>query len=151
MTFSRRYHIETRKDGVQKRLPHVLVGLKGKNSEIFIDTYALVDSGADISVIPKDFAELIGVDIGGPKGIANGLGGEVEVVNSKMELKIKGDRVTYDLNVPVQVILSDSKIPVILGRDGFFSYFRIEFDHANSRIKFVKNDIENFKLNNIKK
>ena len=143
MTISIRYPQIKRKDGVEKRLPYIKVELKGQNSGFYVETYALLDSGADISVIPKDFAELIGVRMKGEIMKANGLGGEVKVINSKMELKIRGDHRDYVLNIPVQVVLDESKIPVILGRDGFFSYFRIEFDHANQRVRMIVNDEKN--------
>ncbi|OGJ13207.1 hypothetical protein A3K82_01370 [Candidatus Pacearchaeota archaeon RBG_19FT_COMBO_34_9] len=86
--------------------------------------------------------------IDGEPTIANGLGGEVKVVNSRMNLKIKGDHTTYQFDIPVQVILDESKIPVLLGRDGFFSYFRIEFDHDNERIRLIRNNVVDFNLKN---
>lgn len=132
----------------QKKLPYISIELNGEKGNLWVETYALLDSGADISVIPKDFAELIGVKIDGEPTIANGLGGEVKVVNSRMNLKIKGDHTTYQFDIPVQVILDESKIPVLLGRDGFFSYFRIEFDHDNERIRLIRNNVVDFNLKN---
>lgn len=146
MTISIKYPLIKRGDGAEKKLPHIHVELHGEKGSLWVGTYALLDSGADISVIPKDFAELIGVNMDGKSTKANGLGGEVNVVNSKMDISIKGDRTTYNFNIPVQVVLDESKIPPILGRDGFFNYFRIEFDHNNERIRLIKNDVKNFKF-----
>ncbi|MCX6750016.1 MAG: retropepsin-like aspartic protease [Candidatus Pacearchaeota archaeon] len=148
MTISIKYHLIKRKDGAERKLPYIPIELHGEKGTLWVETYALLDSGADISVIPKDFAELIGVKMDGKPTIANGLGGEVNVVNSRMNVKMKGDRTTYEFNIPVQVILDESKIPVLLGRDGFFSYFRIEFDHNNERIRLIKNNVVDFDFKN---
>lgn len=146
MAISVKYHLIKRKDGIEKKLPYISIELNGEESNLWVETRALIDSGADISVIPKDFAELIGVKIDGEPGFANGIGGQVRVITSKMNLKIKGDHTTYQFNIPVQVVLDESKIPVLLGRDGFFSYFRIEFDHYKERVKLIRNNVKDFRV-----
>lgn len=141
-------YASVKREGTIKKLPYISVDLKGKNGKFWVHTLALIDSGADISVIPQDFAELIGVEIGKDITIAKGIGGPVRVVNSTMDFQIKGgeDHKTYNFNIPVQVILDKTDAPPLLGRDGFFSYFRIEFDHYNEKVKLIKNSITDFRL-----
>jgi len=132
MAISYKYKSIKRADGVERKLPPVNVIGKGPS---WIETMALINSGADVSVIPKDFAELLGLDLGGKREISNGLGGEVSVVNSFMKINIKNPHEDYTFTIPVQVIMEETKVPVILGRDGFFDKFVIEFDHYAKRIK----------------
>ncbi|MFA7708070.1 MAG: retropepsin-like aspartic protease [Candidatus Pacearchaeota archaeon] len=147
MTISIKYPLINRADGVTKKLPYIPIDLKGEEGGSWFHTFALLDSGADLSVIPKDFAELLGVKIGEEITTANGLGGQVKVTNSNMEVNIKGDHRTYTFNIPVQVILDKTTAPPLLGRAGFFNYFRIEFDHNNERIKLIRNNVTDFRLN----
>ena len=144
MTISIKYPLINRPDGVRKKLPYIPIDLKGENGSSWFHTFALLDSGADISVIPKDFAELLGVKISDKIVVANGLGGQVRVTNSSMEVNIKGDHRDYIFNIPVQIILDKTTAPPLLGREGFFNYFRIEFDHNNERIKLIKNNVTDF-------
>jgi len=146
MTISLKYPLIKRGDGVEKKLPYIPIDIKGENANTWFHTYALLDSGADLSIIPKDFAELIGAKIGKEVVKANGLGGQVNVANSKVEVRINGDHRDYTFSIPIQVILDKSITPNILGRDGFFSYFRIEFDHYKERIKLIKNDVQDFRF-----
>ena len=146
MTISIKYPLINRLDGAKRKLPYIPVDLRGNGEGSWFHTFALLDSGADISVISKDFAELMGVKISQDITIANGLGGSVEVVNSEMEVCLKGgdDHQIYVFKIPVQVVLSDTKAPPIIGREGFFNYFRIEFDHNNERIKLIRNEVKSF-------
>ena len=146
MTISIKYPLITRADGVRKKLPYIPIDLMGETSNTWFHTFALLDSGADLSVIPKDFAELIGVKMGNEITVSNGLAGQVRVVTSQMRVSINGDHRQYTFTIPVQVILDKTNAPPILGRDGFFSYFRIEFDHHKERIKLIKNDVSDFRL-----
>ena len=134
MAISYKYKNIKREDGVERRLPYIPINVKGGGAS-WIETMALVDSGADVSVIPKDFAELLGLDISGKREKSNGLGGEVEIVNSSMQVNVKYKHENYTFSIPVQVIMEETKVPVILGRDGFFDKFVIEFDHFAKRIK----------------
>ncbi|MBI4163071.1 MAG: hypothetical protein HY513_05290 [Candidatus Aenigmarchaeota archaeon] len=54
----------------------------GNNS---VGVIALLDSGADFSVIPKGIAEILGMDFSGEKEIVIGVGGAVDAVSSRMD------------------------------------------------------------------
>ena len=131
MTLHFRYKIVKRQNNTEARTPSIPITLKGKDS---IDVVALLDSGADVSVIPKGIAEIIGLDLTGKKSYADGIGGRVEAIDSKLYLHIKKGHEDYNFQMPIKVILEDT-IPIILGREGFFNKFVISFNQ--SELKFT--------------
>ena len=130
MTITFKYKIVKRPDNTEARTPSIPVTLKGKDS---IDIIALLDSGADVSAIPKGIAEIIGLDLTGKKSYADGIGGKVESIDSKVYITVKKGHETYTILVPVKVILNDH-IPVILGREVFFNKFIISFDQSELKV-----------------
>ncbi|MFA5060692.1 MAG: retropepsin-like aspartic protease [Candidatus Pacearchaeota archaeon] len=136
MAISFKYKRVRRAEGVERKLPYIPVFFKKGFS--WIQTMALLDSGADVSVMPKDFAELLGLEFVGEEEKANGIGGEVRVINSKTEVMIKKGHESYEFSMPVQVVLDDTKAPVIIGREGFFDEFVIEFNHSLEKIKLKR-------------
>ena len=139
MVLNYKYKSINRDDGTIAKLPHIPIEIKGVNPS-WIQTMALVDSGADLCVIPKDLAELIGLDLTGEITKANGIGGQVDVIRTKMQIKV-GKPHNYHTfeNVPVEVILPKTKAPMILGRSGFFDKFIISFDHHKEKITLKRN------------
>jgi len=143
MALSFRYKSIKRPKGNVVKAPHIPVNLITKSS-MSIEVIALLDSGADVSVIPQDIADLLGVDLTKEKEISRGIGGEVEVINTKIKINIKKGHENYDFLIPVQIIMGDSKVPVILGRAGFFDKFKITFDQANEIVSLKKYSENNF-------
>ena len=140
MTLSFRYKSIQRSKGSVKA-PHIPVNLISK-SLMSIEFIALLDSGADVSIIPKDVAELLGIDLTKERDISRGIGGEIEVINTKININIRKGHESYDLTIPVQVALNGNTIPVILGRAGFFDKFKITFDQSNELVS-LKRVLEN--------
>lgn len=64
MTISFRYKTVKRPDGTEVRTPSIPILLEGKEK---FETLALLDSGADISAIPKDVADILGLKLGSKK------------------------------------------------------------------------------------
>ena len=138
MTISYKYKSIKRADNVETKLPYVPIEIKNKEEGLRFETMALLDSGADISILPLDLAELLDLDLSGEKEIANGIGGQVEVINSEIIIKIGKRHEIYEFIMPVQVLLKESKAPLILGRNGFFDKFVITFDHYAEKIRIKK-------------
>lgn len=136
MTLSFKYKSIVRPDGNIIKTPSIPIIISG-DSQLRIEVIALLDSGADVSIIPLDVAELLQINLNDEKSKSRGIGGEVEVINTKMSVNIKKGHEDYSFTIPVQVIKGDSSIPIILGREGFFDKFHITFDQANERI-FLK-------------
>jgi len=144
MTISFKYKINPQKKGDKIKTPSIPITLFGNNSTP-IDVIALLDSGADLSVIPEGLAKFLNLDLTGETSICTGIGGEVEVKTTLVDIKISHAHESYSFKIPVQVILGEDKIPPLLGRTGFFDKFIVTFEQFNEKVKlkyFVK---ENFK------
>ncbi len=134
MTISFRYKSVKRPDGTEVKTPSIPITLQGKNT---LDTTALLDSGADISAISKDLAEILGLDLNGKKSPAFGIGGKVDAVDTKMNITVQKGHEKYTFQIPVKVILGNYDFPVLLGRAGFFDKFVISFDQEQEKV-FLK-------------
>lgn len=135
MTIIFKYKKIKRPDGTEVKTPSIPVSLNGTDK---FDAIALVDSGADISAIPKDIAELLGLDLEGKKESAFGIGGKVDAVETKMGIKVQKGHEIYNFLIPVKVILGDYDFPILLGRAGFFDKFVICFNQSRSRVSLKK-------------
>jgi len=114
------------------RRPSVPVTLIGPGESV--DTIALIDSGADISLISKEMGELLGLDLTGEFQWAHGVGGRVRTVERHVRLKIGRDHEYYTLDLPIKVIIDAYDLSPLLGRTGFFEYFDITFSEAQEKI-----------------
>lgn len=141
MTLSFRYKRVKRPNGTEVKSPSIPVTLSGNGGKW--DFMALVDSGADISAIPKSIAELLGLSLSGEPEQTSGIGGVVSAIQANILLEIQKGHEQYTLQLPVKIILSDDEFPILLGRAGFFDKFVITFDQRDERIflkKISKNE-----------
>ena len=106
---------------------------KGYNLYAFI-----VDSGADISLAPRDLAERIGVDW--TKGKRARLSG----ISPKPDCSVDGRIHTVRPIVPAlalelkaSVCFAEGDAPYLIGREAFFDRFRVAFDKPNKRTTFT--------------
>jgi len=139
MTLTFRYKRVKRPNDIEVKSPSIPVVLSGVGSKYqFI---ALLDSGADVSVIPKEVAELLGLDLNKKKEEARGIGGIVPAIQTNINIELGKPDEMYSFNIPVKVILSeiDEEIPVLLGRAGFFDKFVISFDQKEERVTLKRN------------
>lgn len=143
MTLSFRYKRVKRPNNVEVKSPSIPVALSGSGGKYTF--MALLDSGADISAIPQEVAELLGLDLSGKKEEAAGIGGKVPAVQSKVSLEIGKPHEFYDFSIPVKVILNKDivfdgqELPVLLGRAGFFDKFVITFDQKEEKVTLKRN------------
>lgn len=99
----------------------------GSSSSLKLSEIALVDSGADCSIIPFGLAEVLNLDLSGDKSVSWGLSGEpIECIETKVKLNFGNSQENYSFEIPVLVSPNDN-CPVILGRKGFFERFKISF------------------------
>ncbi|MBI3623559.1 aspartyl protease family protein [Candidatus Pacearchaeota archaeon] len=139
MTLTFRYKRVKRPNDIEIKSPSIPVMLSGTGTKYqFI---ALLDSGADVSVIPKEVAELLGLDLNKRKEEARGIGGIVPAIQTNMNIELGKPHEMYSFNIPVKVVLSeiDEEIPVLLGRAGFFDKFVISFDQKEERVTLKRN------------
>ena len=116
----------------------IKITLHGRNKTP-IDVLALLDSGADVSIIPKGLAEYLNLKLKN-KDTSKGIGGEITIWNSLMNIGINGGHENYLFrNVPTQVAENDT-IPIILGRAKFFEKFKITIDEKNHKVRLKRNN-----------
>ncbi len=116
MAISFKYKAVRRPDQTTIKTPSVPVIFHGK--QVF-ETIALIDSGADISVISKDVAELLGLDLNKDIHFAFGIGGKVEAIETTVPITVEKGHERYTFSLPIKVILGKYDFPILLGRQGF--------------------------------
>lgn len=127
-----RYKSVSRPDGTSVRTPSVPISLIGQNESL--DTIALIDSGADVSVIPREMGELLGLDLTGEFQYAFGVGGKVRTVERRIRLRISKDHESYTFEMPIKIIIDSYDMPPLLGRKGFFEHFEVTFDEIQEKV-----------------
>ena len=136
MTIIFKYKTVERPDGTKVKTPSIPIILKGRES---FETLALLDSGADISAIPKAIADILGLDLSSKRSPAFGIGGKVDSIETTMNIIVEKGHEHYAFQMPVKVILDEYEFPVLLGRAGFFDKFVISFDQKQEKIALKKN------------
>jgi len=133
-----RYIHVPRADGTLRKAPFIPVFATNKFNRS-IEVVALLDSGADNTVVPKDLADLLGLQVESTDIETGGIGGKVKVKKSRLRFALKGDRETYQLDVPALVLQdSSADVPLLLGRNGFFEQFHITFRQNEEKIILKK-------------
>ena len=132
-----RYEHVPRPDGTLRKGPFIPVFVTNKFGRS-MRVIALLDSGADNTVVPKDLAEVLGLKEHGAESETAGIGGKVKAKRSRMRFRIKGDRESYSLDVPVLILQNEFDIPLLLGRRGFFEHFHITFKQDKEKIVLKK-------------
>jgi hypothetical protein len=135
MVLTYRYKSVSRPDGTNVKTPSIPVVLKGQES---IEVVALLDSGADVSVLPLSIAQILGLDISGRRMPAFGVGGKIDTVDSKVSITVEKGHEHYTFDIPVKVVLDRYDLPVLLGRMGFFDQFVISFEQNKEKISLKK-------------
>lgn len=129
-----RYIHVPRKDGSLRHAPFIPILVTNKFDRT-MQVVALLDSGADTTVVPKDLAEVLGLKEAELDSETGGIGGAVKVRKSRLTFRIKGNRESYSLDVPVLVLQDpNADVPLLLGRYGFFEHFHITFRQNEEKI-----------------
>lgn len=116
--------------------PMVMVELFGKTGSKKM--LALVDSGADVSVLNIGVAELLGIDLSkAERQRTIGISGGQETFVSTIEIQV--EKQDERIKIPVQFIDSQY-VDALLGQEGFFDHYRIKFekDHDTFEITPAK-------------
>jgi predicted aspartyl protease len=132
-----KYKSLPRKDGPPRKTPTIPVTFFG--SEDSIEIVAILDSGADISVLPLEVGEQLSLDLTRNRSPCGGIGGEVDTAEDHVRVRISQGHENYTFEIPVKIVLDPySTIPVLIGREGFFDKFEITFDEGRERISLKK-------------
>ena len=113
--------------------PMLVVELEQKSGGN-IETYAVVDSGADTTTVHKQFAEALGVELG-EEGEIIGIGKEkVKRWMGTLSFRIKQTNIA--LTVPALYVDSPN-VNILLGQEVFFDTFRIKFEKDHNTFEIT--------------
>ncbi len=115
-------------------LPNYQVKLK--HNQIEVATMMLVDSGAELSLISLNFGQNLGYALADAEStlLAETVGGNVEYVLRNIEITIDGH--TF-LTTIAWLQTNTGGEQLLLGREGVFDRFNIEFRQADEQIIFT--------------
>ena len=102
--------------------PVANVSLKSFKNDVWIDTWMVVDSGADFTILPRYLAEDLDVSLEHDciKDVTSGVGGEQTIYLCKQKVKAK----IRNLKREIPLAFFDSnEVPALLGRLGFLETF----------------------------
>lgn len=137
MTFSFKYKPIKLKSGDIIYRPLIPISFEGKTK---IDILAILDSGSDITVIPEEMAEVLGIEYK-KDNIIYGIAREpVNAKEGKLHVRFGKGNEFYSFEIPVLIPIGKIEIPIIIGRAGFFSQFKITFIESERRIEFKKSE-----------
>lgn len=115
-----------------------LIPVRLFHSDKQVTVYALIDSGADVSVFHSSIARGLGIDPGfGRRSQAYGISGRaqgVEVYYHQVRLQVVGSMDTIEVEVG---FAESSGIGALFGQSGFFEHYRVAFDRSTEEIDIV--------------
>lgn len=135
MSFNFKYRPVILKSGSKIYRPLIPIKIKGSKSSF--DTLAILDSGSDTTIIPKEIAEVIGIDCKNENSISGISGAPLKAKEGKINVEFGKAREIYNFDIPV-LVPEKENLAVIIGRMGFFEQFKIIFDESKKRIEFKK-------------
>ncbi|MEK6894900.1 MAG: hypothetical protein AABX48_00075 [Nanoarchaeota archaeon] len=135
MTFSFNYKQTILKSGKIIYRPLIPITLIGSNESL--DVIGILDSGSDMSIIPKSIAEVIGVKYLGEDEISGITGKPIKSKQGVINVEFGKDREKTNFQIPV-VIPEKEDVTIIIGRLGFFQNFDITFQERKRKIHFKR-------------
>ncbi|NES96227.1 MAG: hypothetical protein F6K32_13530 [Desertifilum sp. SIO1I2] len=117
----------------QEWFPNYQIKLKNEDKELSLAM--LVDSGAELSLIPLRVGQALGLSLAKAEAplIAETIVGRVEYVTRNLEMIVDG----YSFSAPVAWLQSPTDVEqLLLGREVVFDRFNIEFRQAEETITF---------------
>ncbi len=109
--------------------------------------FALIDSGADSCLFPRDMAEVLGIDVrSGRKIMYTGIGGQqvpfyfhqVEIFLGKYQFKTMAGFANTGIGTSA-----------LLGQKGFFENFIVSFDYKNRFVEIRKSNMIDLLVSNL--
>lgn len=106
--------------------PIAKVSFKSLKGNIWTDTWMVVDSGADFTILPQYLSKDLEISLEDDciRDLTAGVGGEQNIYLCKNKVKAKIGSFTRD--VPL-AFFDSNEVPALLGRLGFLETFNTEF------------------------
>ena len=133
MTLNYKFKKFKLENGMYTRRPIIDIILK--NDDRYLEFGAILDSGSDLTTIPKSVADYLGLKAEDKEIDMVGYKGTGKVKQSKVSITFKGkvQRQAETLsNVPVVVMQDPDEEDVIIGTFGVFEHFKIIFNDTKS-------------------
>lgn len=133
MTLNYKFKKFKLEDGTYVKRPVVNIILK--NDDKYLEFWAILDSGSDLTTIPKAVAEYLGISTEDKEIEMVGYKGAGKVKHGKVTITFKGKVQRQEetlANVPVAVMQEPEEEDVIIGTSGVFEHFRIIFNDTKS-------------------
>lgn len=134
MAFSFKYKPIKLESGVVYR-PLIPLTLHEKQS---FDVFAMLDSGSDVTILPKEVADALGLELGEDNKVTGISRNPIKAKESNVTIKFGKGHELYTFKIRVLIPLETENIPIIIGREGFFNQFKITFDEQRKAIEFKK-------------
>lgn len=93
-----------------------------------------IDSGADITLVPRNFGALLGLDLSKNLGQIRGIG-EAIVPLSLQDVTFRLENDEVEVKIAVALI---NQVPYVLGRYDFFKLFKITFQEYEKKVILEK-------------
>ena len=107
-----------------------------KGDKSFVQV-AVIDSGADITVMSAEVAEAIGIDTATcEKKFISGIGG-VPQEGFLCDIELKVEKISGFVTIPV-LFVPGLQFNYLLGQYGFFEHFRVRFDKDRNIFALMK-------------
>lgn len=98
---------------------------------------AIIDSGADITVMSSEVAEAIGIDAATcEKKFVSGIGG-IPQEGFLCDVDLKVENISGSVTIPV-LFVPGLQFNYLLGQYGFFEHFRVRFDKDRDIFALMK-------------
>ena len=122
--------------GKMVRRPLLQIVLKGKDGKE-INSFAMIDSGADTTTLNVQYAEFLGVNLDKSKtqnimGVGQGI---VSVYQGILPFKIK--EMGIEMKIPAWFVDSQN-VDILLGQEVFFDKFKIKFEKDHDIFELVE-------------
>ena len=111
--------------------PIAKVSFQSPHSDtLWVDTWLIVDSGADFSILPRYHAHDLGINLEKDCVIdaTQGVGGQQTIYLCKKKISVKIG--TIERKIPLAFFDSD-ELPALLGRLGFLETFDVSFQKTH--------------------
>lgn len=111
--------------------PIIIFSIKG------IEFFGIIDSGADSSIIPKEVAEVLDIELNKLEDdeIRTVNGQVIKVKRAYFDVGFKDLRESKIINkVPFHISLDNSLKDIVIGRAGIFDHFTVTFEQMYKRV-----------------
>lgn len=121
----------------QKSLESILypiIELRVGYQEDYLKIFALIDSGATISIFKQEIADILGIKIeSGKEVMMRGVAGRIQGYIHNVKVKIAGKDFVMPVVFSKEYLVSFN----LLGRSAFFEQFKITFDEKNKLVELI--------------